>query len=93
LLKFIKQATQSSFLEDMTFDEFKDKFKTLYFEERKAKSLTGVAIVRKREIYKQFINKYSISQDKFEENFETLKSTREITVTEGRDDELIEWVE
>jgi hypothetical protein len=93
LLKFIKQATQSPFLEDMTFDEFRDKFKTMYFEERKAKSLTGVIIVRKREISKQFINKYSISQELFEKHFKGLTSTREIIIRERRDDELIEWVE
>lgn len=93
LVKFIKQATQSPFLEDMTFDEFRDKFKTMYFEERKAKSLTGVIIVRKREISKQFINKYSISQELFEKHFKGLTSTREIIIRERRDDELIEWVE
>lgn len=93
LLRFIKQAIESPSWEDMTFDEFREKFKSLYFEERKAKSLTGVAIVRKREISKQFINKYSISQDLFEKHFETLTSTREIIIRERRDDKLIEWVE
>jgi len=91
LVKLMQQATQSPFLEDMTFDGFKDKFKTLYFEERKAKSLKGFAIVHKQEVSKKFIDKYSISQEKFEENFELLKSAGEIT--EGRDDDLIEWVE
>ncbi|MDF5718101.1 MAG: hypothetical protein PUP93_30600 [Rhizonema sp. NSF051] len=97
LLNCIKKAAEAhpqvKLSNDITFDEFQDKFKKLYFEERKQQALQGVVAIRKREISKHFIEQNSITQHQFEEYFEMLKTKGEISMTEGREDELIEWVE
>ncbi|KAB8333462.1 hypothetical protein SD80_016765 [Scytonema tolypothrichoides VB-61278] len=97
LLNCIRKAAEAypqvTFSKDMTFDEFQDKFKTLYFEERKQQALQGVVVIRKREISKHFMDQNSILQHQFEKYFEMLKTKGEISMTEGREDELIEWVE
>ena len=85
--------SQGESVEEMTFDEFQEKFKALYFKERKQQSLQGVVAIRKREISKIFIEQHSTSRQKFEKYFEMLRSEGEISVTEGGEDELIEWVE
>lgn len=96
LLSCIGKAAEAQFQtpsEEMTFDQFQAKFKTLYFDERRSQALGGVVAIRKREISKQFIEQNSISQHQFDQYFEVLKTEGEITVTEGREDKLIEWIE
>jgi len=97
LLNCIKKAAEAHpqviFSKDMTFDEFQDKFKMLYFDERKQQALQGVVAIRKREISKHFMEQNSLPQHQFEKYFEMLKAKGEISTTEGREDELIEWVE
>jgi hypothetical protein len=97
LVNCIRKAAEAHpqvmFFKDITFDEFQDKFKTLYFEERKQQALQGVVAIRKREISKHFMEQNSIPQHQFEKYFEMLRAKGEISMTEGREDELIEWVE
>ena len=91
--KIAKDDPQSSSFKEMSFDEFQEKFKMFYFKERKEQSLQGVVAIRKREISKAFTEHHSISRSKFEKYFEMLRSQEEISVTEGGEEELIEWVE
>jgi hypothetical protein len=97
LLTCIRKAAeiqpQVSTLAGMTFDEFHEQFKLLYFKVRKQQSLQGVIAIRKREISKTFIMQNSISQQEFEKHFEMLRVKGEISVTEGGEDKLIEWTE
>jgi hypothetical protein len=97
LLTCIKKAaeahSQLRSFKEMSFDQFQEQFKSLYFSERKQQSLQGVVAIRKREISRQFIEQNSISPQEFEKYFEMLKTKGEISVIEGREDELIEWAE
>jgi len=77
----------------MAFNQFQSEFKSLYFNERRRQSLEGVIAICKREISKQFIEQNSISQEQFDQYFERLKTEGEITVIEGSEDKLIEWIE
>lgn len=93
LRKAAEAHPQAKSLKEITFDEFQEQFKALYFKERKQQSLKGVVAIRRREISQAFIGQHSISQQEFEKYFEMLRSKGEISVTEGGEDELIEWVE
>lgn len=97
LLACIREAAkahpQSEPSEEISFEEFQEKFKALYFKERKQQSLQGVVAIRRRDISKIFIEEHSISRQEFEKNFEMLKSKGEISVIEGGEEELMEWVE
>lgn len=79
--------------EKMTFDEFQKHFKVLYFKERMKQSLQGVIVMGKRMLAKQFIEQHSISIQEFEKHFEKLRSEGEISMTEGREDKIIQWIE
>ena len=93
LMLLIKQALGELSDDEITFAEFKEKIKEFYFDERKTQSLKGVALVKKRELAKRFIDQRLLSHKGFNEFFSELKRQGEISVTEGRDDQLIEWVE
>lgn len=88
-----KAKTSSTNVEEMEFDAFVEKFKELYFEEKRRQELRGVVVIRKREIGQIFIKENLISQLRLDKYLEMLKSQGEISVVEGRDDELIRWVE
>lgn len=77
----------------LDFDTFLEKFKTIYFEERKRQELSGVVVIRKEEIRKQLMTSNQISEEEFNEYFNKLKSTGKIFVAAGKDDELVNWVE
>lgn len=74
-----------------TLDKFESDLKKKYFEIRKAKSLRGFAIVSKKELKEQLQEDTDIDSDTFEKFFKKLKQQGKLT--EGRDDDLIEWVE
>ncbi|HEY9695684.1 MAG TPA: hypothetical protein V6D10_00195 [Trichocoleus sp.] len=93
LMLLIKQALGESFHDEITFAEFREKFKEFYFDERKTQSLKGVALVKKRELAGRFIDQHLLSRKGFNEFFDELKRQGNISITEGRDDQLIEWVE
>lgn len=79
--------------EEMTFDEFQEKFKALYFEERRQQELRGVVAIHSEELCKKFIEQNSISQKKLNQYFELLKSTRKILAVVEKDNELVQWIE
>lgn len=83
----------SSIAEEMDYDTFVDKFKKLYFAERKQQELRGVVAIRSREICKLFIETNSISKLLLDQYFNRLKSTGKIFAVIEKNEELIQWVE
>lgn len=79
--------------EDMDFEIFVEKFKELYFAERKQQELRGVVAIRSREICKKFMEDNSISQSQWDKYFAMLKSSDQIFTVTEKDEELIQWVE
>jgi hypothetical protein len=83
----------SSPVEDMDFETFVEKFKELYFAERKQQELRGVVAIRSVEICKKFMEHNSISKSVWDKYFAQLKSTGQIFAVTEKDEELIQWVE
>jgi hypothetical protein len=79
--------------EEMDFDTFVEKFKALYFEERKRQELRGVVAIHSQEIGKQFMEQNPISQSQLDKYFEMLKSTGKVFAVTEKDEELIQWAE
>ena len=77
----------------MDFDTFVEKFKALYFEERKRQELRGVVAIRSREICHKFLEQNDISQSNLNKNFALLKSNGKVFAVIEKEDELIQWVE
>jgi hypothetical protein len=78
---------------EMEFENFVEKFKNLYFEERKRQELRGVVAIRSREISQKFLEQNDISQSNLHKNFALLKSTGKVFAVIEKEDELIQWVE
>ena len=78
---------------EMAFEKFVEKFKELYFEERKRQELRGVVAIRSREISQKFLEQNNISQSNLNKNFSLLKSTGKVFAVIEKEDELIQWVE
>jgi len=86
LFAYIKDADQAT---QMNFDEFREKFKALYLEERKQQELQGVVAIHSQELCKKFVRQYSISEEKLRQYFEQLKKNGEILTVIEKDIELI----
>ncbi|MBD2091982.1 hypothetical protein H6F67_19225 [Microcoleus sp. FACHB-1515] len=97
LLACIKETSQDSpaskSQQEMSFAEFEQKFKQLYFEERKRQELRGVVAIHSKELCQKFMDATSISEEKLIQNFELLKSNGKIFSVIEKDNELIQWVE
>ena len=97
LLECMRLASEYSDLtsptEEMDIETFEEKFKELYFAERKRQELRGVVAIRTRNIRKKFLEDNQISSSKFDRYFETLKLDGKIFAVIEQDDELIEWKE
>ncbi len=97
LLECMRLASEYSDLtsptEEMDIETFEEKFKELYFAERKRQELRGVVAIRTRNIRKKFLEDNQISTLKFDRYFETLKLDGKIFAVIEQDDELIEWKE
>lgn len=78
---------------EMDFETFVEKFKALYFEERKRQELRGVVAIRSREICQKFLEQNDISQSNLNKNFALLKSNAKVFAVIEKEDELIQWVE
>lgn len=87
------EAQTATLAEGMAFDTFVEKFKALYFEERKRQELRGVVAIHSQDICKQFIEQNPISQAQLDKYFEMLKSTGKVFAVTEKNDELIQWVE
>lgn len=79
--------------EDMDFDTFVEKFKELYFAERKQQELRGVVAIRSQYIRQKFSEKNTISLTMLDNYFNKLKSTDKVFSVTEKDEELIQWVE
>ncbi|MCW6050062.1 hypothetical protein K4039_08190 [Lyngbya sp. CCAP 1446/10] len=78
---------------EMDFETFVEKFKALYFEERKRQELRGVVAIRSREICQKFLEQNDVSLSNLNKNFALLKSTGKVFAVIEQEDELIQWVE
>jgi len=78
---------------EMDFEKFLEKFKALYFEERKRQELRGAVAIRSREICQKFLEQNDIYQSNLDKNFALLKSTGKVFAVIEKEDEIIEWVE
>lgn len=92
-LTSLKDYISSVPIEDIDFDTFVEKFKELYFSERKQQELRGVVAIRSRDICQKFREKNTISQSNLDNYFNKLKSTGKVFAVTEKDEELIQWVE
>lgn len=86
-------VVSSSAAEEIDFETFVEKFKKLYFQQRREQQLRGVVAILKKQLFAQFIEENPISETLLEKFFEKLKSQGEISVVAGREDDLINWIE
>ena len=99
LLTYIKETTethsQGRSSKEMTFDEFQEKFKSLYLKERKHQELSGVVAIHKSDLLIKFqdANSVALSPETLEKYFGKLKSGGTVFISKGEKDELIHWVE
>jgi hypothetical protein len=85
--------TEEECLTEISFVEFREKFRETYFKERKRQSSKGVVAVFRKKILEIFKEEFSISQKCFEDHFASLREGGDISISEGREDQIIEWVE
>ena len=93
LLDFFQLKTSEPQGQGMEFDTYVEKFKALYFEERKRQELIGVVAIRSRELCKKFKESNSISKSQLDEYFDRLKTEGKIFAVIEKDEELIQWAE
>jgi hypothetical protein len=97
LLVCIRKAaeTQSKvkLSEEMAFDKFREKFKALYFEERRQQELRGVVAIYSHKLLQMFAEQNSVSQNKINQYYDLLKTNRNIFTVVEKEHELIEWAE
>lgn len=98
LLEYLQQISSDSYnssstSEDMDFDTYVEKFKALYFEERKRQELLGVVAIYSRVIRQKFYENNPISQSLLDKYFEKLKSTGKVFAITEKNEELIQWAE
>jgi hypothetical protein len=97
LLKlFLKISTSVSTTQDepeMDFEVFKIRFKDIYLEVRKVEELRGAVVIYGQEICDKFASQFPISKKLLVTYFERLKTTGQIFAVQGRDGEMIQWVE
>lgn len=98
ILQYLQQISSNSFnsssnSEEMDFDTYVEKFKALYFEERKRQELLGVVAIYSRVIREKFYENNPISQTLLDKYFEKLKSTGKVFAVTEKNEELIQWAE
>jgi hypothetical protein len=79
--------------EEISFDEFQEKFKALYLEERKQQELQGTVVIYSHLLLQKFAEKNSISDNRLNEYFALLKKNRKIFTVTETEYEMMEWVE
>lgn len=92
-LTSLKDYVSSPPVEDMDFDTFVEKFKDLYFSERKQQELRGVVAIYSGDIGLKFRDNYPISQSTLDKYFNTLKLTGKVFAVTEKEEEIIQWVE
>ena len=84
---------QITSFKEMSFDEFEEKFKKLYFEERRKQELEGVVAIYSKKLCDIFGRLNSISEETIIRYFDLLKSTGKIFAVTEKTNELFQWVE
>ncbi|WP_375466564.1 hypothetical protein [uncultured Nostoc sp.] len=92
-LTSLKDYVSSVPIEDMDFDTFVEKFKELYFAERKQQELRGVVAIYSRDIVLKFRDNHPISESRLDNYFNTLKLTGKVFAVTEKEEEIIQWVE
>ncbi|TFI55164.1 hypothetical protein BLD44_005375 [Mastigocladus laminosus UU774] len=99
LIKCIKMSSSVNQVfnttENVDFDTFVEKFKEVYFTEKKRQEINGIVAIHKQDIYNFFMKNKSIpiSQTQLEEYFDRLKLVGKIFTSAGEEDELVHWAE
>jgi len=93
VLNALQRCIKYAVLATMDYEEFREKFKKLYFQERKRQSLQGIIVMLRNDLTQQFIMQNNISLQEFERHFNLLSNTGEISITQDRENQLIQWVE
>lgn len=78
---------------DLAFEEFLEKFKKFYFEERKRQSLAGTYVMQEKEILQKFSEEYNISENLLRRYYKRLQEEGLISVVQGREDKNLQWIE
>jgi hypothetical protein len=91
--RVVEESSQPSSFDEMSFEEFEQKFKELYIEKRKQQELKGVVAIYSKALCDDFSEKYNISPNKLKQYFELLKQTEKIFAVDEKGNELIQWVE
>lgn len=93
LMPYVKAHSQTKPSEEMTFEEFQEKFKALYFEERRQQELRGAVAIYSQRLLQKFAEHHSVSQNKLSQYFDLLKTSRKIFTVIEKEHELMEWAE
>jgi hypothetical protein len=88
-----EDRTQTDSSNGITFEEFQDKFKVLYLNERTRQEIRGVVAIQRKEICQVFSDQNSLPQKELDLYFDLLKSTGKIFSVIEKDSEIIQWVE
>ncbi len=96
LLQWIREEGGSTSLPSsehtIDFETFVNLFEQAYIDERKTQELRGAIVIYGRKICEKFAGQNSISDALLEDYYQKLKSRNKIICIEGRDGEMIEWV-
>lgn len=96
LLKWIREECSSTSISSsehtIDFETFANLFEQAYIDERKTQELRGAIVIYGRKICEKFASQNSISNSLLEDYYQKLKSSNKILCVEGRDGEMIEWV-
>jgi hypothetical protein len=97
LLDFIKMFAEDDSrtkqADEMSFEEFEERFRALYLEERKRQELKGVVSIHGQDLCDKFAEQYRISETRVGKLYSMLKESGKITTVMERGNELIQWVE
>jgi hypothetical protein len=77
----------------MSSEEFEERFRALYLEERKRQELKGVVCIYGQDLCDKFAEQYRISETRVGKLYSMLKESGKIAAVMGRDNELVQWVE
>jgi len=91
--KVAEETSESSSFDEMSFEDFEEKFKQLYMEKKKQQELKGVVAIHGESLCDEFLDRYSISSKKLKKYYDSLKEAEKIFAVDEKGHELIQWVE
>ncbi|UXE58801.1 MAG: hypothetical protein KA717_22650 [Woronichinia naegeliana WA131] len=93
LQRCIKYAVLANSNQTMDYEEFREKFKQLYFQQWARQSSQGIIVIFKKDLTQKFITENNLSLQEFDLHFDMLNNRGEISITQDKEDKLIQWVE